>query len=545
MSAPPTDSESRSLADIAASMRAGNFVQASHMADTLLAGGLVHPLPYQARALHLEKLGRGDEALANLREARSLSPNDPMIANGIAICLGRMGRLKDAMAAFETALALDPNLVTTYFHMGWVLEMHRDFIGAREAYKRAVEMAPQYAAAWAGLATTAESIRDWEDVRIAAARALAIDPRQPRIILSLAFAEIQALQFKAAEVRLRAALQIPGFVPHPLRTAMLGLLADALDGQNKTEEAFAFYTAENDERRKTYLSSMPQLDMAVLVRGVTAHFQRTYPSHWSLSIDDSRNSEDIKEHIFLLGFPRSGTTLLEQVLSAHPDVITLEESDVLDASAETFLRDIPGLDRLAALCGDDLAQTRRDYWRRVRGHGLDVKGRVFVDKLPLNTIKLPLIAKLFPRAKVIFSLRDPRDVVFSCFRRHFQVNASTGEFLTLQGAARYYDSVMTLGENCRQKLPLSFHCYRHEDLVQDFEGEVRRLCAFVGIDWADRVRDFAEIAQRRNIRSISALQVRRGLYSDGAGQWRRYAMQLEPILFVLQPWVEKFGYEPT
>jgi hypothetical protein len=226
-------------------------------------------------------------------------------------------------------------------------------------------------------------------------------------------------------------------------------------------------------------------------------------------------------------------------------VITLEESDVLDASAEIFLRNIPSLERLASLGGDDLVRVRRDYWRRVRAHGLDVKGKVFVDKLPLNTIKLPLIAKLFPTAKVIFSLRDPRDVVFSCFRRHFQVNASTCEFLTLPGAARYYDSVMTLGEICRQRLPLPFHSYRHEDLVQDFDGEMRRLCAFAGIDWVDRFRDFAEIARRRNIRSISALQIHRGLYGDGVGQWRRYSAQLAPILSVLQPWVEKFGYDPT
>lgn len=513
------------------------------MADAVLARGLEHPLPYQARAVHLDKLGKGEEALATFRKAQSLAPNDPMIANGIALCLGRLGRLEEAMAVFKTAIALDPGLVTTHFHMGWVLEMHQDFAGAREAYKCAVERAPQYAAAWAGLATTAESRRDWQDVRIAAARALAIDPRQPRVILSLAFAEIQELQFKAAEAGLRAALQIPGFVPNPLRIAMLGLLADALDGQDKTAEAFALYTAENNERQKAYLSSRPSLDMAVLVRDLTAHFQRTYPAHWSLPVDDNGNDEDIKEHIFLMGFPRSGTTLLEQVLAAHSDVTTLEESDVLDASAETFLRDASGLDRFASLGGNDLAQLRRDYWRRVRGHGLDVEGRVFVDKLPLNTIKLPLIAKLFPRVKVIFALRDPRDVVFSCFRRHFQVNASTCEFLTLEGAARYYDSVMTLSEICRERLPLPFHLYRHEDLVESFEGEVHRLCGFIGIDWVDRFHEFAEIAKRRNIRSISALQVRRGLYSDGSGQWRRYAPQLEPILSVLQPWVEKFGYE--
>jgi hypothetical protein len=169
---------------------------------------------------------------------------------------------------------------------------------------------------------------------------------------------------------------------------------------------------------------------------------------------------------------------------------------------------------------------------------------VFVDKLPLNTIKLPLIARLFPEAKVIFALRDPRDVVFSCFRRQLPVNASTIELATLEGCARFYDSVMALGEICRERLPLSFLMLRHEDLVRDFDGEMRRLCAFAGIEWTDGFRDFAAISRRRNIRSISAQQVREGLNGRGEGLWRRYAPQLQPVLPVLARWVSAFGYNP-
>ncbi len=532
----PHSREQRLIGEIAQAMRSGDIARASQLADLALAQGVSHALPYQARAVRLDTLGRGDEALRNFEMARTLAPGDPMVVNGAALCLGRMGRLAESMAAFDDALALDPNFATTHFHRGMVLEMHGEFGAACGAYRRAVELAPGYAAAWAGLATAAHSRQAWKEAGMAAARSLALDPRQPRLAIPLAFAKIQEGAFKAAEKLLRELLSQPTSVPRHLHGIALGLLADALDGQGKFGEAFVCYTAQNRERRAGYIRPPGAPDMAALVRGLTAFVERT-------PMMGAADAQGAGPHAFLLGFPRSGTTLLEQVLAAHPDVVTLEESDVLDAIAEEFLCDPPGFDRLAALDGDELLRVREQYWRNVRAHGVGPEGKVLVDKLPLNTIKLPLIAKLFPQARILFCVRDPRAVVFSCFRRALPVNASTVELLTLEGAAKFYDRVMTLGEVCRSTLPLAFHVQRLEDLVQDFEGQTRKLCAFLGIEWADGLRDFVRLAQDRHIRSISASQVRRGLYGDGAQEWKRYAHQLAPILPLLRPWVELFGYE--
>ena len=537
----PRNREQLLLGDIAQAMRSGNIARASELADVALAKGVNHALPYQARAVRLDMLGRGDEALANFERARALDPRDPMVVNGVALCLGRMGRLAESMAAFDDALRSDPDFATTHFHRAMVLEMHGDFDAACGAYRRAVELAPDYAAAWAGLATAAHSGQARKEAGIAAARSLALDPRQPRLALPLAFAKIEEGAFEAAEKLLREALARS--LPRHLQGAALGLLADALDGQGKFGEAFSCYTAQNRERQAHYVRPPGAPDMAALVRDLTEFFERTYPSGWSMPMADAPDGHFAQRHVFLLGFPRSGTTLLEQILAAHPAVATLEESNVLDAIAEEFLCDPAGLDRLAALGGDALLRVRERYRQNVRAHGVDAAGKVLVDKLPLNTIKLPLIAKLFPRARILFCLRDPRDVVFSCFRRALPVNASTVELLTLDGAARFYDRVMTLGEACRRKLPLAFHTQRLEDLIQDFEGETRRLCAFLDIEWTHGIRDFAHLAQGRNIRSISAAQVRRGLNSDGLGEWKRYARELAPILPVLRPWANLFGYE--
>jgi len=178
----------------------------------------------------------------------------------------------------------------------------------------------------------------------------------------------------------------------------------------------------------------------------------------------------------------------------------------------------------------------------VHEHGIDVAGRVFIDKQPYHTLKLPLIVKLFPAAKIVFSVRDPRDVVLSCFRRRFLMSAPNFQFLTLEGTAQLYDAVMRLAEIYRAKLPLDLLQMRHEDLVADFDREVGIACDFLGLTWEDSMRDFAARAKTKAITTPSSTQVMQGLSKEGIGHWRRYREQLAPVLPILQPWVARYGY---
>jgi hypothetical protein len=241
---------------------------------------------------------------------------------------------------------------------------------------------------------------------------------------------------------------------------------------------------------------------------------------------------------------RSGTTLLEQVLASHPHVVALEEQPLLRAMGPPFFKDAAGLDRLSRLSAEEADALRADYWRRVRGFGAEPAGRVFVDKNPLDAIWLPLVAKLFPGAKVLFARRDPRDVVISSFRHQFAVNALTCAFTGLERTAEFYGEVMRLAEVYATRLSIDTYIHRHEDLVNDFDTEVRAICAFLGLEWTDAMRDFAETAKRRDIRTPSADQVRRGLSRDGLGRWRRFGPAVDPIMPILDPWVQAFGYNP-
>ena len=249
-------------------------------------------------------------------------------------------------------------------------------------------------------------------------------------------------------------------------------------------------------------------------------------------------------HAFLIGFPRSGTTLLEQILAGHPRVKALEERDTLVDSVRAFMRSPADLARLG-LSGDaELAPLREAYWRRVAEAGVFVNRNLFIDKHPLNGLKLPLIARLFPEARILLALRDPRDVIWSCYRRRFRMNAPMYELLSLETAAALYDAVMEITHVLIRDLELRVHRVRLERLIEDFDNEARAACAFLDLPWDEKMRDFAATARARGVATPSGAQVVRGLNSGGMGEWRRYREQLAPVLPVLAPWVERFGYEP-
>jgi len=153
-----------------------------------------------------------------------------------------------------------------------------------------------------------------------------------------------------------------------------------------------------------------------------------------------------------------------------------------------------------------------------------------------------LIARLFPNARILFAERDPRDVVFSCFRRAFQINTGMYQFTSLESAARFYDLTLTAAREYLRVFPLEVRPARYESLVADIEGESRALCGFLGVDWDAEMLRFADRARGRSIRTPSAPQVRRGLYTTGVDQWRRYVDHLAPVLPVLDRWAATLGY---
>lgn len=528
---------------IATAIAAEDYRKAAELGELFLSHGLAHPAMYGARALWLERQGKDEEALAEFQRARALSPKDPLLLNAIGLCLTRLYRLPEALETFDEAIRIDPAYAPSYQRKGVALGMAGLPKAAENAHKRAVSLQPRNSDSLGSLASIAARKGDSATAERYAARALAVDSRNATAHAALALVELSRKEFPAAEQRLLKLLDDPRVAGHGRAVAM-GLLGDALDGQNRTADAFAAFEAANLEMRKLHAARFDgRPTMSGILENLSARFESIPAERWEPPGEAAaEGSGPARQHVFLLGFYRSGTTLLEQVLETHPAIVTMEERDLLAEDAERYLTSAAGLDRLSTLDGTALALARSRYWDGVRRQGIAVAEKIFVDKHPLNSIKLPVIRKLFPLAKIIFALRDPRDVVLSCFRRHFEINAAMFEFLTLEGAARLYDRTMGFAELCRAKIPFRILEHRYEDMVLNFETSIRAVCNFLETEYLPGLADFASTARGLDIRSPSAGQIRRGLYSDALAQWKRYGSEMEPVLPELERWVDRFGY---
>ena len=531
------------IAEIAQVTQTGDIGRASEMARVALDTGLINPMLLNLRAWWHEQQGHSAPALADLQLALSLDPRDLKVRNPLGILLGRLGRWKEAIALMEETIRMGPDQAEAWFNLGWAREFTGELQEARRCFEQAVTLDPLFAAPLAHLASLAYRRSDWTATEDLAGKALAIEPGHPVALTALAMTALAQRDLAATEARLTELGDLSRLEPTEAALAQTAL-GDLRDAQGRRSEAFAAYAARNARK---FRDAAPWFDRAGstatdYVNWLAAYFAKT---EWTPPpADTPADSRDgAIGHVFLVGFPRSGTTLLENVLASHPRIAALDERDTLGEAAMAFLSGEEGRAKLARISTAEIEAHRAIYWQRVRRFGAKVEGKVFVDKYPLSSIKLALVAKLFPDAKVLFALRDPRDVLFSCFRRSFSLNPSMFELLDLERGARLYAAVMTLSMLYREKLGLAWHTLRYESLVEDFEGEIRRVCDFIELEWDARMQDFAALSRDRAIKTPSSTQVVRGLYREGAGQWQTYAAQLAPAIAILEPWIRRFGYE--
>jgi tetratricopeptide (TPR) repeat protein len=524
--------------------KSGNHAQAGLLAEAALANGLDHPLLLNVAALRLEQQGRVPEALQLLQRAVRIAPADLGSRNALGLCLLRLDRPAEALEQFEALLKLNPSLPYAHASHGNSLLALGAITEAEGSYLRALAIDSNQGIALAGLAHIASSRGAYPEARASAEKALALLPGYPDAVMSLAAVELGERRKTQAEARIRTLLTDTRLAPLEHAYAN-GLLGDILDAEDRPTEAFAAYAACNEELQGLYADRFRgEASSLEYVRSMTSYFERPRPAGWKSRSPPAADPCGARGHVFLLGFPRSGTTLLEVILEGHPDVVSLEEKESLIDSVHEFMRRPEDLERLYRATPATLERLRASYWRLVAGAGVEVADKLFIDKHPFNTLKLPLIARLFPDAKIMFACRDPRDIVLSCFRRRFRMSAPIYELLSIEGAARYYDAVMQLLVRLTGALALDPFLVRHEDLVTEFAREMKRICAFLSLEWSPAMGDFALRTKDRAVLTPSTAQLVRGLNTEGLGQWRRYRTQLAPVLAVLEPWVKRFYYDP-
>jgi tetratricopeptide (TPR) repeat protein len=468
-------------------------------------------------------LGRdGDAARCYLRVLQ-INPRHPETHNNLANVLLRQGHAERAIAYYRTAVEIKPDYADAYGNMGNAfLELNR-LEESIEQNKRALKIKPARFGSYNNLGVAHQALGQFEEATWAFERALELSPNEGPIHLNLANME----KFAPDDRRLpglRRLLNNVDSLDDEKRIAAHFAMGKALADLKEYEEAFAHLTKANALKRKSFDYDEPQ--RLAMHENVREKFSPELFQRHAESGDRSWSP------IFIVGMPRSGTTLMEQVLASHSKVFGAGEletfKELIGECAKT--QGVPPAypDLVTSLSSERITELGQLYTTRVRALAPDAPH--IVDKMPLNFVFAGLIHLALPNARIVHIRRDPLDTCVSCFSLLF--TGSQPFAYDLGELGRYYRGYETVMEHWHKVLPPGVLMdVQYEDLVADLEGVSRGVLAHCGLDWEDACRDFHDT--KRTVRTASLMQVREPLYKRAVGSWRRYQKHLGPLFEAL------------
>ncbi|MEZ0223653.1 MAG: sulfotransferase [Alphaproteobacteria bacterium] len=532
--------------------------------------------------------GRYEEAEPLVKRAYGIAPENTQVLNNLGCLLQKRGRMAEAEKFFVQSLRLNPAWPVAHVNLGLLLlETGRNAFAER-AFRHAVKMDAKSAADWKSLSQAHQKLNNNAEEMECLQRSLALDPHDESLWVRLiGFLEATS-RIEEAEAAVESATahfpDCPGIViyeaklldrrgkpddalaamqkcydamqtsaqqNHPFFGAFFAELGKLHDRAGNVDQAFFFFTKKN-ANRAAYPKARA-MDKTLLTKEInyirdrfTAEQGRT-PGAPAMGVEAP---------VFLVGFPRSGTTLLEQVISSHPGARVSEELPAVDRIAHKIRRQA-GQELLDSLsfpassgpsypsCLLPVNNAEIESLRQIffTEHGAAAPGKILVDKHPLNILHAGLIARVFPDAKFILALRHPCDSVLSCFMQWFAINPAMVRFLDLEDAARFYDEAFGLWEHYTKVLNLNVHTIYYEDVVADFQPTVAALLQFLGLEWTDAVLEFDKTAREKGrIKTPSYTQVTQKIYTRASGRWLRYRDHMKSVLPILQPHALKHGY---
>jgi tetratricopeptide (TPR) repeat protein len=501
------------------------------------------------KAQHAWEQRRFDEAIWYYERALARDPHNPVLLVDVARAYALRYRYSDAEKLVELAQSLHPNDAYLQLMLGRSYVRIQQFDRAIACYRQALELAPtspERPQTLLELAKMHERLHDLQAARRCVEEALSLAPGFEKARYALANIERRSGDTAAAEARWRQLIEARRAPPGVIADSWYQL-ASLYDGQEKYDEAFDALTRAKEIFS---LAADPyRKDAAKIAEISDKTFNSIRPEQCERWRAAAAELQPIGGGLALLAsHPRSGTTLLEQVLDSHPQLISADELQILSelvyvpigqiATPNDTLPDV--LDRAAA---DHLNQLRRTYLTAMEGALREpLGGRMLLDKNPELTMLLPVVARVFPEMNILFAVRDPRDVVVSCFMQRLPLNAVSVHYLTLEGTAKKYAATMRAWLTVRPMLRNAWIQVRYEDTVADLENQARTVLNFLGLPWDDVVLEYHRRARKKHVHSPTYEAVTKPVYSSSIERWRNYAAQLEPCLPILEPFIEEFGY---
>lgn len=481
-------------------------------------------------------------------KAIEAQPNNANAHFHIADVLKNLQKNNEAIEHYKAGISLNPNIFIAHYTLAKLLVEERKHDDAISHFKSAIKLQPDNVDCHVNIAQVYELLNRCDDARHAINTALKLRDGHIGALVILGKVNLREKNYNEAEQvfkRILSDTMLADIADKSLIANTNIDLALALDKQQKYDEAYqATSTGKNIWSQLLDEAPIEKDELQNFMAKNTEWFTEKNISHW---IKADNSADERPDPIFFVGFPRSGTTLTEQILNQHPDIVTSDEKplvrNVIEALPSLLDTETPFPQNLIEASDQEMKKLRASYWENAHANIKELnESSQLVDKNPLDLMAIGFIARVFPNARILVAIRDPRDVCLSCFMQGFQPNIAMINFFTLESTVNFYAQTMNLWLHYRSVLNINWHQYRYEDLVDDFDKTTREIFKFLTLKYPENAAEFHLTAKKRTIQSASYHDVIKPVHSDAKQRWKNYEKYFIPYLDKLAPFTKEFGY---
>jgi len=488
----------------------------------------------------LSSANKPEEAILAYNNAISIKPNYPEAYCNLGNAHKEIGKLNEAIDLYRNAISINPNFAQAHNNLGKVFQEQDKLELAMEAYKKATSIDLEYSEAWTNGAEALEKwnkLEELDDWLKQAHRNFKVVPSDISYFQSKFFWRMKE---RKEALKLLSTIDLKT-VSENRKQGFLNLKAKCFESSKNFSKAYDCFFEMNLLAKKsdTYLNSNSDKFFAN-----TKNQLEQLKLKLTSGATDSEDNDVTISPVFLVGFPRSGTTLMDTILRSHSKIEVLEEKPTVVAAKAAIRKNGYNEIHNNIFPIDILSEAKSAYVKEFRKYiKSSYTNSVYIDKLPLNLIEVPLINQLFPATKFILALRHPFDTILSCWMQDFEINAAMANMVDLDRIVDLYCVAMETFKICRYEYNLNVHTIRYEDLLEDLKGESSALLTFLDLTWETKMEDYRATALKRGrINTPSYSQVSQPIYKEAKYRWVNYKEYLGKYSDQIAPWIQEFGY---
>ena len=493
---------------------------------------------YLRLGLASSSLGNFKDAINYFEKGASINSNSSSIYCNLGNIYAEVGDKTLALKNYLRAIEIDPKNFNANYNLGSYYYKIDDLESAEKYLNIAINITPNHIYTYNSLFLLYDRSNNYQKLDDILKKAKIFFPENSLIKFFEGVVHYRNKNFKSAiNIFLKADLDERDFSRNMLKS---NYIAKSYDQLELYQEAYKFFEISNkiSEKLPNNNSDKKKFTDSILQR----------IDYFSYINNETNKKKLNKTHnldpVFLIGFPRSGTTLLDTILRTHNLIEVIEEKPIIDKllkemkkSTGSSFSNLEKIDELGIKKLKDLYNSERQNYIKFDD------GKIYIDKFPLNIVFLAEINKIFPNAKYILALRNPRDSVLSCFMQSFTPNDAMSNMLSINDASNLYDQTMKLFKIYERILDLKLHIVKYEDVINNFEPTIKNLLKFLQVEWTDNLREFYKSAENKRIISTPSYdQVNKPLYNQSIGRWKNYEDKFVETSKIFEKWNKEFNY---